>query len=255
MAAFYHTAGRRPNVEMILLDWTRMGTTYCVAGAVAEGGRTRVVRPLWFRHRHAPVRNTGWSPFVMDGHARWDVFELVGPTPAEPWPPHREDVWVRELNPCRRSASRDQRRCILEATQIPPNRPPFGSCLTRSASSAYLAPGMGERSLSTVVVPRDGVQFVVTARPGGRADLRVRLEAPGFEGRLLPLKDHFLLRRAEQASSNLEVQRHCVQQAVREMGDRIAVRIGLSRPYAPAGGEPACWLMADWFFSYDDPTP
>ncbi len=255
MTAFYHAAGRRSNVDMILLDWTRMGTTYCVAGAVVEDGRTRVVRPLWVRHRHAPVRNVGWSPFVMDGHARWDVLELVGPVPAAPWPPHREDVWVRELRARSRSATREQRRSVLAATQLAPDRPLFGAPLVRTASNAYLAPGVGERSLATVILPGARIQFLLTARPGGRADLRVRLDAPGFEGCLLALKDHFLLRKGEQASANLEVQLGCVREAVRAMGDRIAVRIGLSRPYAPAGGELACWLMADGFFSFDDPMP
>ena len=242
-------------MDMILLDWTRMGTTYCVAGAVVEDGTTRVVRPLWVRHRHAPVRNVGWSAFLMDGHARWEVFELVGPASAAPWPPHCEDVWVREMKARSRSATREQRRSVLEATRLPPNRPLFGAPLVRTASNAYLAPGAGERSLATVLVSGAGVQFFVTGRPDGRADLRVRLEAPDFEGRLLPLKDHFLLRRAELASSNLDVQLRCVQEAVRGMGDPVAVRVGLSRPFAPAGGEPACWLMADGFFSYDDPMP
>ena len=72
---------------------------------------------------------------------------------------------------------------------------------------------------------------------------------------MLPLKDHFLLWKAEQKSANLDVQLRCVQEAVRAMGDWIAVRVGLSRPYAPAGGESACWLMADGFFSYSDPAP
>jgi hypothetical protein len=81
------------------------------------------------------------------------------------------------------------------------------------------------------------------------------LGAPGFEGRLLKLKDHFLLRQAEQASANLDGQLKCVQEAVRRMGERIAVRVGLSRPYAPDGGEPRCWLMADGFFSFSDPMP
>ncbi|HXG11727.1 MAG TPA: 3-oxoacyl-[acyl-carrier-protein] synthase III C-terminal domain-containing protein [Gemmataceae bacterium] len=33
-------------MDMILLDWTRMGKSYCLAGVVAERGRYRVVRPL-----------------------------------------------------------------------------------------------------------------------------------------------------------------------------------------------------------------
>jgi hypothetical protein len=243
-------------MEMILLDWTRMNTTYCVAGAITQNGQMRVVRPLWVHHRHAPVRNVGWTPFVMDGHSRWEIFELVGPEPAVFQPPHCEDVWVRDLKPTRRLANRDQRRAVLESTLACPTRHLFGSPLTPTTSSAYLAPGSGERSLTTVVLTADRVRFFATSRPhAGDVDLRVRLGAPGFGGRLLKLKDHFLLRQAEQASVNLNGQLKCVQQAVRRMGERIAVRVGLSRPFAPDGGEPRCWLMADGFFSFTDPMP
>src|SRR5437868_8860700 len=38
-------------VDMILLDWTRMGRTFCVAGAVVQAGQYRVVRPLLARYR------------------------------------------------------------------------------------------------------------------------------------------------------------------------------------------------------------
>jgi hypothetical protein len=242
-------------VEMVLLDWTRMGTTYCVAGAVVQGGVTRVVRPLWFHHRNAPVRNTGWSPFVMDGRSRWEVFELVCPEPAAPQPPHCEDVWCRDLKSLGRLASMEQRRAILEATRAPAGRPLFGPPLTRTATSAYLAPGTGERSLTTVVFPADRIRFVVSSRPGRETDIRATIEAPGFEGRLLPLKDHFLVTRAEQASPCLDGQLRFVQKAVRDMGEQIAIRVGLSRPYAPPGGEARCSLMADGFFSLAEPMP
>ena len=65
-------------MDMILLDWTRMGRSYCLAGAVLEKGDWRIVRPLPMKHRAAPVRNIGWSPFLFDGHARWEIFELIG---------------------------------------------------------------------------------------------------------------------------------------------------------------------------------
>jgi hypothetical protein len=256
MAPSYHTPGGHPNMEMILLDWTRMAATYCVAGAITQNGQMRVVRPLWVRHRQLPVRNVGWTPFVMDGHSRWEIFELVGPEPAVSQPPHCEDIWVRDLRPTRRLANSGQRRAILESTLACPTRPLFGSPLTPTASSAYLAPGAGERSLTTIVLTADHVQFLATLRPHtADEDLRVRLNAPGFEGRLLKLKDHFLLLQAEQASANLEGQLKCVQEAVRKMGNQVAVRVGLSRPYTPPGGEPGCWLMADGFFSFDEPMP
>src|SRR5262249_6481303 len=65
-------------MEMILVDWTRMGKVYCLAGAVADRGGWRFVRPLQARHRDSVERNSGWSPFLLDGrHCRWEVFELV----------------------------------------------------------------------------------------------------------------------------------------------------------------------------------
>jgi hypothetical protein len=46
-------------MEMILLDWTRMGKSFCLAGVVAEGRELRVVRPLLKCGWEAPVRNVG----------------------------------------------------------------------------------------------------------------------------------------------------------------------------------------------------
>src|SRR4051812_1127485 len=88
---------RRPTVDVVLLDWTRMGANYCLAGAIWQGEQWRIVRPLLARHREAPVRNVGWSAYLMDTHCRWEIFELVGPAPAAPEPPHLEDVWVTGL--------------------------------------------------------------------------------------------------------------------------------------------------------------
>jgi len=104
---------------MILLDWTRMGRSYCLAGATAEASGYRVVRPLPVKYRGAPVANVGWSPFLFDGHARWEVFELVAPQPARHPPPHVEDVWVRGLRSCHRVANARQRQAVLAATKPP----------------------------------------------------------------------------------------------------------------------------------------
>ena len=44
--------------------------------------------------------------------------------------------------------------------------------------------------------------------------------------------------------------------AVMQMGERVAVRLGLSRPFQSDARQPAmCWLMADGFFSLHDPQP
>ena len=33
-------------MDMVLVDWTRMGKFYCLAGAVVQEGKVRIVRPL-----------------------------------------------------------------------------------------------------------------------------------------------------------------------------------------------------------------
>ena len=71
-------------MEFVLLDWTRMGRSYCLAGVVGDKGSYHVVRPLLSRYKDAPVRNTGWSAWQIDGHGRWEVFELIAPEPAPP---------------------------------------------------------------------------------------------------------------------------------------------------------------------------
>src|SRR5262249_20124440 len=125
-------------MDLILVDWTRMGRLYCLAGAVLDAKPVRIVRPLQVKHREAPVRNVGWSPYLLDGHARWDIFELIGPVSADPEPPHLEDVWVRALRPRRRSATPEQRRDVLKATSVPPSEPVFGASLIFAASTAHL---------------------------------------------------------------------------------------------------------------------
>jgi hypothetical protein len=243
-------------MDMILLDWTRMGRSYCLAGAVLEGGRWRVVRPLLYKHRDAPVRNVGWSAYLLDGHFRWEVFELVRPEPATPEAPHLEDLWVRVLRPRRRLASPAQRQAILEATVPPSGEPLFGVPLATTRTGAYLTPGAGQRSLATVMVPGDQLVFHAAHRLGAaEADLRVELSLPELEGKQLMVKDHHLLNRVAAAATEPEGQARALTEAVRQMGEWVAVRLGLTRPFqATEGRGPGlCWLMADGFFSLTDP--
>jgi hypothetical protein len=243
---------------MILLDWTRMGRQCCLAGVVMEDGRLRVVRPFPARHREAPVRNIGWSPFLLDGHSRWDIFELIDPQAAEPQPPHVEDLWIRCLRPCGRSAPCEQRRAILQATMASPSEPVFGAPLTLTWGSAQLAPGMGRRSLATKLVPSAGIRFTASMREGAiEPDVRVALHIAPLGNRFLPMKDHHLLLRAERAAADLKGQEEAMNQAVRAMGAEVAVRLGLSRGFVtePDKGSGMCWLMVDGFFSPTDPQP
>ena len=245
-------------MDLILLDWTRMGKTYCLAGAVLDGGRLRIVRPLLARHRDAVVRNVGWSPYLLDGHTRWEIFELVGPHAALPEAPHLEDVWVRSLRPRHCLASAGQRREVLAATVAPEGEPVFGGPLVPTRAAAYLEPGTGRRSLATVIVPAAGIRFSASRRDGvADAEVRVSVPLPGLGERLLPIKDHHLLCRAEQAATDLDGQVAALGRAVQQMGERVAVRLGVSRSFQPADGRaPAkCWLMIDGLFSAADPQP
>jgi hypothetical protein len=48
-----------------------------------------------------------------------------------------------------------------------------------------------------------------------------------------------------------------LDETVRRMGDVVAVRLGLSRPFfaRQESGPGYCWLMADAFFSLANPQP
>jgi hypothetical protein len=244
-------------MDMILVDWTRMGKTYCLAGVVPERGQYRVVRPLLRQGTAAPVRNVGWFAGLLVGHARWEVFELIHPEPAELQPPHLEDCWVRAMRSRRRSASSDERRAILAATTAPVGEPLFGVPFITTRMGAYLRRGTGSRSLATLSVPSNRLFFEASLRAGSPApDVRVAIAIPGIGERTLPVKDHVLLLKAEQAASDPRGLAAWLQQAVRSMGDRVAVRLGLSRAFAGAvRGEAVCWLMADGFHSMADPQP
>lgn len=246
-------------MDFILLDWTRMGRIYCIAGVVVQAGAYRVVRPLPTRHRDSDgdAPNHGWSPFLLEGHSRWEVFELVQPSVAATHAPHNEDVWVHSLRPRRRFASPQERRAILGATLTPPGKPTFGTPLTHGYSGIYAEPGSGERSLASVVVPSAEVQFTALWRDGAeQPDYHVSLPLPEVGRRILPVKDHFLLCRAEKHSTDIDVQLRFLLEAVRAMGAHLVVRLGLSRALPAANGQPGrCWLMADGFFNQEDPQP
>jgi hypothetical protein len=245
-------------MDMILLDWTRMGRTYCVTGAVRVNGQLRILRPLPRAQRDAPVRNTGWSPYQLDGHSRWEVFEVISPEPAPPLAPHLEDAWVLSLRSRHGLAAPAQRRTVLEATVVPEGQPLFGVPLRRDRQKAYLLPSEGARSLTSVVVRQKQIELFVERREyKPDANYRVRLHVPELEGLVIPFKDHFLLRRAEEASPTDAGRLQALQEATARLGDPVLVRVGVSRPYAPPGSSslPVCCLMADGFFSLNDPQP
>jgi hypothetical protein len=243
-------------MDLILLDWTRMGRAYCLAGVVVEGNFVRTVRPLLLALRDAPVRNVGWPREFMDGHQRWEVFELVGPQPADPEPPHLEDTWVRTMLPRGYSVPPEQRRAILRGLAAKPAEVLFGTPLLTTRASAYLQPGSGQRSLATLIVPSVQVAFSASQRQGTpEADVRVSIGVLPLANRPLPLKDHHLLLRAEQEAEHLSGLAQSLTRMVRAMGPQVAIRLGVSRPFQANAqrGPGLCWLMVDGIFSLSDP--
>jgi hypothetical protein len=249
MRQFYHHTRRMHTMEMILVDWTRMGTRFCLAGVVVANGRIHVIRPLLKQGRTPGDRKSGWPAHALKEHRRWDVFELVGEEAATAEPPHLEDCWTRTLRPLGKSAAAELRRTILTATAPPAGQPLFGAALTLMRATAFLPPGTGSRSLVTAVVAARDVVFSGSWRKGLIApDLRVRLPLPELGERWLPVIDHHLLRRARDAGYEVEPQVTALTACVHAMGEQVAVRLGLSRAFQQAESNPgACWLMADGF--------
>jgi hypothetical protein len=244
-------------MEMILLDWTRMGVNYCVAGAVLGKDGCRIVRPLVVGNRQERVRKFGWAGHQLRGRSRWEILELAGWEEAEPQPPHLEDGWARSLRPTGRSATPDVRRAVLAATAAQAVEWLFGAPLQTTRTAAFLPAGAGSRSLVTVTVPMERIAFGGSWR-NLHADLRVELPLPEVGRRWLPIKDHPLLARTQPADLNdLDGHIAALTSAVRAMGPSVAVRLGLSRAFehTDATTPPVCWLMADGFFSAADPQP
>ncbi len=194
----------------------------------------------------------------MAGRSRWEVFDLVSPRPATPQGPHLEDTWVRSLRPRKRLATPEQRRTILKATAAPTAEALFGAPLRVAGPRTFLLPGEGERSLSTLLVPAGEIRFRIAqrARESGETSIRVDLPFPDLGLRTLPVTDHHLLTRAEQQAPRPWDQAEVLNGLVRQLGETgetVAVRLGLSRPFASEGQPPVCWLMANGFFSLADP--
>jgi hypothetical protein len=242
---------------MTLLDWTRMGHAWCLAGIIRQQGQYRVVRPRLASERGAPIANIGWTGGLLHGFCRWGLCEMIDPEPGNSEPPHLEDIWVRQLQPPVRMAAPEERRAILQATMVGTGELLFGAPLILGRVTAHLKPHTGVRSLTSLRVESHEVSFSVSQREG-RPELehRVRLQASQLAGLQLPITDHLLLSRAEQAGPDPQARMAALTEAVRAMGPSVVVRLGLTRPFAPAGqDEGLCWLMADGFFSSHDPQP
>jgi hypothetical protein len=192
----------------------------------------------------------------MDGHSRWEIFELIGAVSAPPEPPHVEDLWVRSLRCLKKMAEPDLRRFILTRTMAPVGEAVFGVPLVTSHIGAYLLPGTGKRSLATVNVPAGRMRFESSWRVGApEPDVRVWLPVPDLGERLLPVKDHHLLKKVEKAGVGPRERAKMLGSLIESMGEEIMVRLGLSRPFPGKDqhGPGFCWLMADGFFSVSDP--
>jgi hypothetical protein len=105
------------------------------------------------------------------------------------------------------------------------------------------------------VVPSSQLRFETAWRQGSfEPDVRVELPLPDVGKRWLPVKDHHLLLRTERATNDLRQRIKFLHGAAQEMGEQVAVRLGLSRPFQGQNNQPGvCWMMADGFFPLADP--
>src|SRR5262249_34545059 len=134
----------------------------------------------------------------------------------------------------------------------------FGVPLTVTRAAAYLNAGTGERSLTTIVVPGNQLTFNGSWRDRIHPDIRVQVPVPTVGVPWLPVKDHSLLQRPRPADiTDLDGHVAALNAAARTMGEHVAVRLGLSRPFEhkDATTPAVCWLMADGFFSLSHPQP
>jgi hypothetical protein len=139
-----------------------------------------------------------------------------------------------------------------------PGEPLFGAPLLTTRLAAYLRPGAGLRSLTTLRVPSNRITFSASWRGGAaEPDYRVELPVPEVGNRVMAVKDHHLLLNVEQAAPDLEGRIRALNTAIHGLGADVAVRLGLSRPFQGGSecGTAACWLMADGFFSWAQPQP
>src|SRR5438034_10506500 len=60
-------------MEMVLLDWTRMGRSFCVAGAAFPDTHYRLVRPLWANTGQAPVGRVRSTASRLERPVGWDI--------------------------------------------------------------------------------------------------------------------------------------------------------------------------------------
>ena len=189
-------------MDMILCDWTRMGRTYCLAGAVFSAGLD--LRSAGAAHApgSGPQRRLVAVPAGRSlplGNVR-----AVGATTPPPEPPHVEDRWVRSLRRWALATPAERRAVLLAGTR------PCGKPFWRPVfplGDGEPGSGDGERSLVTVVVDRRSLSFTGVTRQGRAGpDYRATLDVPGLGTRRLPVVDHGLLRTAEVAGTELPTQ-------------------------------------------------
>src|SRR5262245_57352930 len=92
----------------------------------------------------------------------------------------------------------------------------------RSYASVHLDPETGTRSLASLLLTPQDVEFSACSRTGAaEPDIRVKIAAAGLQDRTIPVKDHFLLSDAEKATSDLEGQLRSLSAAIVAMGPQV----------------------------------
>jgi hypothetical protein len=215
---------------IVLTDVTAMsGDAVCIAGIdLASDQTVRLAQP----------QPTQRLVATMGGLTPGDILKLDCKPLRSIEAPHVEDC---EWNP--RSVKRvgmssaKELHCALAPTTFDSVTQAFGepSIKGRNGNSAWM-PGAGARSLATVSV----LYVRACADKNDRVRLAFKDEAldywPG-----VPLQDL----RVKQHGGTCDTCKADALSTIREEFDanRTIIRVGLTRPFAPDGSEPVCWLQ------------
>ena len=215
---------------IVLTDVTAMsGDAVCIAGIDLVSDQTvRLAQP----------QPTQRLVETIGGLAPGDILKLDCKPLRNAEPPHLEDC---EWNP--RSVKKvgvssiKELQCAFASTIFNSVSQAFGdpSIKGRNGNSAW-EPGSGTRSLATIAV----CYVRACADKNDRVRLAFKDEAldywPG-----VPLQDL----RVKQHAAKCDTCHNDALNTIREEFDanRTLVRVGLTRPFAPEGSEPVCWLQ------------
>ena len=211
------------------------GNGVCVAGIdLAKQNCVRLSSPS---PQRATVRSYGIKP--------GEVFQLDYATQREAGAPHVEDARWNDLLARRTSTlSHDETLKLIRPLALPGVTDAFGPPLEAGAGrNAAWQPETGIRSLATIQA-----KSVQATREADRARLSF-VDSAGDAWASVPMQDLAVKLHTETCPDCRDVNK-LISHLQRDFdADDALIRIGLTRPFAPDGAAPACWLQVTNVFA------